>query len=350
MKVDRMTTAYARQAVQEAMRAFLFDPNIHLIDFGYPEHNGEIVEDELAIRIHVRKKLFGIELQAAVDNGLTRPIPPSIGGFPTDVPQGVYRPHWWWNWSSWWRPPVTNPRAVRADPLRGGISISSERQNGYGTLGGLVVDRLSGEPMILSNWHVLVGDWSARAGQRIYQAGRLDGGVPLDTVAALTRDAMSDSLDAAVATLNGSRICINDQLDLGPVTGVRRAQLGMRVVKSGRRTNVTRGRVTAVDGIAKITYAGLDRVIRQVVTIEPYWANQEVSAPGDSGSWWLEEESRQAVGLHFAGSNEPERALSLDMLSVLNALNIDIVTDVGARTQMARASVPGTRPLVLARV
>jgi hypothetical protein len=70
------------------------------------------------------------------------------------------------------------------------------------------------------SWHVLVADWNARAGQQIYQPGRLDGGTGADAVATLTRDAMPVNLDAAVAALNRSRRLINDQYDLGSVRGV----------------------------------------------------------------------------------------------------------------------------------
>jgi endonuclease G len=155
-------------------------------------------------------------------------------------------------------------------------------------------------------------------------AGPSDGGTNADTVALLTRDAMAANLDAAVATLTGSRRAINDQLDVGPVRGVKRAELGMEVVKSGRRTEVTHGRVTAIEGTAKMTYDGVERIVRNVMTIEP--RHVEVSAGGDSGSWWLDIETKQAVGLHFAGSNYPELALTHDMPTMLEALNIDIVT------------------------
>lgn len=346
MHVDRMTMAYGRIALQEAARKLLSAPNVNLIDFGHPEHDGEIAENELALRVHVDEKLSGLALESAIEAGVTRPIPASIGGFPVDIPQGKYRPHQWWGWwSGWWQPPITNPRAIRADPLRGGISISDERHNSYGTLGGLVIDRDTGEEMILSNWHVLAADWIARPGQRIVQAGRLDGGTLADTVATLTRDAMSVSMDAAVATLNGSRLLLNDQLDLGPVQGVGRAQLGMELVKSGRRTDITRGRVTAVEGIAKINYSGLDRIIRNVVTIEPRWFGEEVSAPGDSGSWWLDRDTMRAVGLHFAGGNQPERGLAIDMLSVLDALNVDVVTE--SQPERARTAVLRQQPHLL---
>jgi len=331
MKVDKMTLARARLALREAARAHLFDPNVGLIDFGLPERARRTADNELAIRYHVYQKFdAGFALEAAIESGdtngdLTEPI--IVGGFrfETDVIEGTYRPRQWPGWGGWGRAPQTDPRATRNGLLRGGISVSDERHNDYGTLGGLVVDRVSGRPMILSNWHVLVADWQARVGQGIYQPGRLDGGTSDDVVATLTRDAMSANLDAAVAALTGDRQLVNDQVDLGPVRGLTEARLGMEVVKSGRRTGVTYGRVTGVEGVAQINYGPLDRVIRHVVTIDPRADDEEVSGPGDSGSLWLEASTMQAVGLHFAGGNTPERGLALDIEAVLNALNVALV-------------------------
>jgi endonuclease G len=320
MKVDRMTLARARLALRQAGRDFLFDPNVQLIDFGHPAHQGRLDESDLAIRIHVRKKLSGFALEAAAEAGNTRPIPKAISGFKTDVPEGTYQLHWWGDWQR----RQTDSQTSRVEVMRGGVSISDEYQYTYGTLGGLVIDRMTEKEMILSNWHVLVGWWGARPGQRIYQPGRGHGGSGADTVALLTRDAMSLNLDAAVATLNGSRGLLNDQLDLGPVRGVGQAQLGMEVVKSGRRTGVTFGRVAAIEGTARMRYDGVDRIMRNIVTIESRHLYEEVSGGGDSGSWWLEARTRQVIGLHFAGSDSPERALAHDMASVLEALNVEV--------------------------
>jgi endonuclease G len=146
-------------------------------------------------------------------------------------------------------------------------------------------------------------------------------------VAALSRHAMSSSLDAAVASLNGKRPLLNDQLGLGPLRGVGQARLGMNVMKSGRRTDVTSGRVTAVEGIAKIKYGQLYRTILHVLTIEPRSPLDPVSGPGDSGSCWVEQGSMNAIGLHFAGSDSPERALALSMPAVLDALEVDLVVE-----------------------
>lgn len=324
MDFSQKPLARARLALQEAVRNWIYDPNVMMIDFGWPEKDGKILEnEELHIRVHVIKKFSqGTALEAAIEGGVTQSeIPTSIAGFPVDVPERTYRlQQSFWNWWS----QRTSSRAKRTTPMQGGISISNAYRYGYGTLGGLVEDCYTGTKMILSNWHVLAGSWSSQQGWPIYQPGWGDGGSSLDTVATLSRHAMSSNLDAAVAELTNTRPLINDQLELGPVTGVGWAEVGMEVVKSGRQTRVTRGRVTSIEGTLKINYSGIERLIRNVFTIEPR-LGPEVSAAGDSGSLWLQEPSMRAVGLHFAGSNDPERALAIDLQPVLDALNVRLV-------------------------
>jgi endonuclease G len=298
------------------------------IDFGWRERGGRLIEEEKCIRVHVIEKITpGPQLEAATEAGKTRgPIPDTIAGFPVDIPQGDYALHQV-RWSSWWSRPTpaqTNPRARRHAPMQGGISISSARLRGYGTLGGQVTDRKTGKKMILSNWHVLAGQWHAQPGWPVYQPGRGDGGTGADTVASLSRHAMDTNLDAAVAELTGSRQLLDDQYGLSPVTGVGWAQLGMKVLKSGRKTDLTYGLVTGVEGTIRMSYSGLKRLIRNVLTIEPRPGQNQVSAGGDSGSFWLEEETMRAVGLHFAGSDHPERALAIDMPLVLDVLNVNL--------------------------
>ena len=98
----------------------------------------------------------------------------------------------------------------------------------------------------------------------------------------------------------------------------------MAVIKSGRASGITRGRVAGVEGTARMTYSGVTRLIRNVMTINPRDALSQVSTGGDSGSWWLEEETMNVVGLHFAGSDRPERALAIDMQPILDALKVDM--------------------------
>ena len=51
-----------------------------------------------------------------------------------------------------------------------------------------------------------------------------------------------------------------------------------------------------------------------------------MSRPGDSGSIWLVDTDRQAVGLHFAGGDAPERGLAIDITTVLDALDVELDT------------------------
>ncbi len=319
MNTGGKTLAHAQLAMSEAVRGWIYDPNVRLIDLGWRDRAGKLVEGELCIRIHVVDKLpEGPMLETAMKEGVTRgAIPEAIAGFPVDVPQGNYKLH------GWWQPPV-EPRASRFMPLQGGISVANGRIRGYGTLGGLVIDRETGAKMLLSNWHVLVGVWEAQPGWPIYQPGQGDGGTAADTVATLSRDAMASRLDAAVAELTGVRALINNQFDLAPVKGVGWAVQGMQVVKSGRGSQVTRGRVAGIEGTAKMTYSGVTRLIRNVITIDPRDALSQVSTGGDSGSFWIDEETSSVVGLHFAGSDRPERALAIDMQPILDVLKVDI--------------------------
>jgi endonuclease G len=313
--------------MREAVRRYIYDPNVMFIDFGWRVRGGTLLDkDSPRIRVHVIEKIPEPALEAATKKGITRSkIRRTIAGFPVDVPQGAYRLHQRrWSWGGGWRQPA-NPRTGRVTPMQGGISISDAYRSIAGTLGGLVIDRETGDRMILSNFHVLAGRWYARPGWPIYQPGRGDSGSRADTVARLSRHAMASNLDAAVAELTSDRQLINDQFDLAPVRGVGWAQVGMDVIKSGRTTAVTRGRVTGVEGTARMPYSGVKRLIRNVMTIEPRRRGPQVSAGGDSGSFWLDEETKNVVGLHFAGGDDPEHALAIDMQPILDALNVDLV-------------------------
>ncbi|MGD8805506.1 MAG: hypothetical protein PVH65_06625, partial [Chloroflexota bacterium] len=312
-------------ALYREAQSWVFDPNITMVDFGWYQNDEGLVEGDYRIRFHVRQKFEeGPQLESAIDEGQTSgEIPEHIGPFKRNVIESGYELQRWW--LSWWRPRQQEQRALRADPLRGGISIGNEYAYDYGTLGALVVDRDTGKVMCLSNWHVLVKYWTARRGQRIYQPGRRDGGTSADTVASLERHAMSVNLDAAVAKLTNARSLTNDQLDIGAITGVQQPELGMNVVKSGRGSKITYGRISGIEGISEpISYSGTERRIFHMITIDQRASHEEVSRGGDSGSIWIDADSKQAIGLHFAGYNQPERALAMNIVNVLNALNVDL--------------------------
>ena len=325
-------TEEAHTALNRAVALHLRDPNVSLIDLGMRirDSHGHKLEEELCVRVHVRRKLRAETFRAFAAHHPERVVDAKRIGFPVDVPVGDYRVQWW-PWWSWHRPAPSNSRARVFNPMRGGISISNALQFGYGTLGGKVVDRDTGAEMILSNWHVLVDSWSIQSGLPIFQPGQGDRGRPAHTVARLSRHAMDQFIDAAVAELTGDRPLVNEQLGLGPVTGVRPPMPGVRITKSGRRTGVTAGLITGIEGRQMMTYAGVRRMIRHVVHIAQGPERTPVSAPGDSGAWWLEQDTRRAIGLHFAGSDVPEYGLAVAMPPVLDSLNVDIATATESR-------------------
>jgi hypothetical protein len=341
--LDSATLSAAHRAVQQATTLYIFNPRVSVIDFGFRirDQQGFRLTDEPCLRIHVRDKPRGEQLEILEEErpdlyladeelrDLTQRY-----GFSVDLPLGNYT----LNQTVGARAPSLGPpfgvpvRHDRAsDPMHGGISVGNAWLPGAGTLGGEVVGR-RGERLILSNWHVLAGRWWIGAGAPICQPGPLDGGGADHVIAHLARDAWNSRLDAAVATLAaGSRQLVNDQLEIGPVTGTASPEPLMRVTKSGRTTKVTWGIVSSILPGRIVTYAdGVPRMVREIWSIEPELAGDSISARGDSGSMWLHAESLRAVGLHFAGerahANHPSRALAMGMPAVLDALDVAIAT------------------------
>ncbi|MCP4967757.1 MAG: hypothetical protein GY926_21300 [bacterium] len=326
---------HVRRGLHAAAVGWLYDPNVTFIDYGYRETGGELLLDEPpCIRVHVVEKFVGgaPAVEAATRQGLTRGyIPDDFEGIPVDRPQGSYQLKWRRRRRPQWpagrigsSTGSVSPRRSRVDPLRGGISVSDAFRPISGTLGSPVLDRATGQPMIISNWHVISGarGWP---GMPILQPGRGDGGTWGDQVGTFARHAMASNLDAAVVELGAGREAVNEPWGLSPVTGAELAQLGMEVVKSGRTTGVTRGIVTGVEGSQRAYYAGIGfQTIRKVMCITP--GDPELSLPGDSGCLWIEEKTMRAVGLHFAGnrSGQPEEALAMDIGPVLDTLEVDL--------------------------
>ncbi len=322
-KVDPTKLRAAQRARDVAAAYYLYNPRVTLIDVGWQikeTEDGRTTEN-LAVRVHVRSKPRGAQLEAFAQRYPEWVIDKERIPFAdVDIVTGIYPLQWY---------PYDAPagrRGGRFDPLRGGISISNEWSYNYGTLGGLVKDRDTSEDLILSNYHVLAGSAYAREGLRIYQPGTADGGWAADTIARLARHAMGANLDAAVAKLTGARTATSEQLDIGHVAGVTSPRLDMQVVKSGRASDVTEGIIDGVAGEYPIRYGGLLRKIKFVRRIVPVDGNGIVSTGGDSGSWWLEKNTSNAVALHFAGQDDPEVALAIDMPPVLEALNVYIPT------------------------
>lgn len=214
--------------------------------------------------------------------------------------------------------------AKRLRPAEGGYSCGHFRITA-GTLGTCVYDILPGGSInppahgvgvpprfyILSNNHVLANTNAAALGDPILQPGPFDGGTdPADRIARLSRfipirleppiprPLHNNLVDAAVA--QGEFHDLDREIFwAGYIRGWRRkqnVQVGTVVKKTGRTTNFTTGRITAVNATVDVGYGiGVGRFVDQIVTTN-------ISAGGDSGSL-VETLDNVAVGLLFAGSS-----------------------------------------------
>lgn len=186
----------------------------------------------------------------------------------------------------------------RVRPAHGGDSCGPAVTKSAGTLGARV-DR-SGTPCILSAWHVLY-EGVATNGTTIVQPGTYDGGsAPKDAIGTNLRGVLSDTLDAAIATIDkpegdfvekGTRC-------YGAISGVDTAAVKMAVKKCGRSTGATSGTVTSVNSTVKVThpsYPGGEKVFKNQIQMTLK------AIAGDSGAVVLTDKNA-AVGLLFAAS------------------------------------------------
>jgi len=304
LKIDPTTWRAARYALDKAVALYLDDPNVSLIDLGFRAQasSQSCRENELVVRIHVRQKSAGEFFHHFAANDSDCVIDTQRIGFAFEALEAEYNLH-------------LLSEARRREKQRGRAE--------YQISGGKVRDRQSGEEMILTSWHALLRShfagknfptgWFAQAGE--YSE---------DSVASESwRSVMHAGLDAAVIKTH----LPHQKHDIGDVTGVMVPQLGQRVIKFGARTGVKSGIVTGVLGYMMQRETGIPKIVGPVVQITPQTPDEQICAPGDSGSWWLESATRRAVALHFAGSDNPNSALALSMPEVLAALDVQIVTE-----------------------
>jgi len=272
-------------------------PNVHRVDVGF-EFKGGKPTGRLSIRAHVTEKKSNRALP------VKDRLPTELDGVPVDVIESNPRLE------------LVN-RNAPIDPLIGGLTIGNTRATTVGTLGAIVLDQNTLQPLALSNYHVMIVE-PANANDVIAQPMTANAA---DVIGRLSR--WNKPLDCAVCWVT-NRTWETGLADLpnGP-KGQAFVRIGMRVTKSGRTTGVTRG---IVDG----TEAGGFTIIPDAMNPNP---TGEVSSPGDSGSVWIDSATSQAVGLHYAGETDPapdkERAWAKSMVQVSEKLGV-IVFDGAA--------------------
>lgn len=255
---------------------------------------------------------------------------------------------------------LLNPKG-RVRPAQPGMSIGHYKVSA-GTFGAVVRDRHTRERLILSNNHILANgsdgmDGRAAVGDAIIQPGSYDGGTEKDKVASLIRFAplmrtqqeadcpvaagvarvgsrmlslfrpnyrmvlvkqnrAGNTVDAALARPDSPGLVDDKILEIGQVQGTAGVSIGDQVIKSGRSSGLTSGKVTATGVTLQVELSGKEKgwFSDQVVS-------DMVSKPGDSGSLVLNQK-KQAVGLLFAGSEK--YTIFNRIQNVLNRLGVDI--------------------------
>lgn len=297
---------------------------------GFKEIGGQQSDLE-AIQVLVQEKLPKSELRRRAI------VPERIAGFPTDVIEiGHVR--------------ALGARTERQRPALPGVSIGHYLVTA-GTFGAVVYDLETGQPLILSNNHILANtstnsEVRAQRGDPVLQPGPYDGGVVEDDVIGyleryvplemetsggsrflsqmsgnlfahwfrllqilIPREAESEPnervyllrgenvVDCAVAVPAKERYIDNRILSVGSITGVRMPEIGDRLTKSGRTTGVTKGRVQTIDATLNVEMGdGEIAVFRDQIVLDMR------SDGGDSGALVVDR-NNYACGLLFAGSN-----------------------------------------------
>ncbi len=213
----------------------------------------------------------------------------------------------------------------RMKPSAPGVSIGHYLITA-GTFGAVVYDRKNGQPLILSNNHVLANssngrDRRAKIGDLILQPGASDGGrISNDAIArlikyvALNEYPRRNNVDCALAQPLNNGIIVPEIIGIGRVQGTIVGRVGMNIKKSGRTTGLTTGKIRAVKVALNVGY-GSGRTLR----FDNQILATDMSAGGDSGSLVLDENNR-AVGLLFAGSDQA--TLLNPIQKVLSLLNV----------------------------
>ena len=213
------------------------------------------------------------------------------------------------------------------EPIRLGTQIQPWGKQWVGTAGAPVhwLDDIGADRYgILSNWHVMA-DGNEGLGHPQHQPDIAS--PPAAALAdwqAVQPDqqnfydvALADSLVNGKHTISQSIIGIGI-LNPEPITPT----IGQTVIKSGRTTQLTQGKIRAVGAAVKVGYGGFTATFAEQIIIEH--GSTPFSAGGDSGSLVVDATSHRPVGLLFAGGGGTTIANPLPALMAAFDLDFDV--------------------------
>lgn len=231
------------------------------------------------------------------------------------------------------------PHRFHIRPAPGGVSVAHFKVTA-GTIGCLSVGRSAprnSRLMVLSNNHVLANSNNAVFGDCICQPGPADGGsCPAHQIAILERfvpivfGGATNHVDCATGWAWAERVRRElvylyggaptyFQISNTPLF----PQLGWNVGKSGRTTQLTSGRIVALNWSGWINYGVGQAWFAGQFVVQGHSGN--FSAGGDSGSSvWTWDANRYPVGLLFAGGGG--YTICNPMPWVVSALDIHLYT------------------------
>lgn len=207
---------------------------------------------------------------------------------------------------------------ARVRPLLSGASISHLRSATPGTLGCFVL--ANGYPALLSCNHILA--LVAVEGKQplvtvfdpVVQPASYETGQRQENMVAFLygwtvikpENQGINHIDAAWAVLRRDLWPIADgwsiqHPDGGRIGPVGAAKAGDRVVFAGRTSGVVRTTIKAISASVPVTYGDQWGTIARFEDV--LLLNAPGAAPGDSGALVLKEETREAVGMIFAGAS-----------------------------------------------
>lgn len=295
---------------------------------GYKIRNNKIT-DEVGVVVYVSKK----EEESKLRSMNVKPIPKEIEGIVTDVQTVRYFP----------RIPDDN----RYRPIEGGIATIRSPSEFVGTLGMIVKN--GNKYYGITNNHVGANEdvfgapATAQVGDPWVQPS--NGLVNTDLIARLSEwnrlksgPGVTNYYDFAMGETNPqwSESKVNEIMEIGKIEGTEDSQLGDIVMKRGRTTGKTTGRVIAVGVTAYVRYQGLydcpfDDQVNIVGHPDP---NVPFSQGGDSGSVVVSGQPSEVTGkysakdLLFAGGPNEETGFDFTIASpirrIVNDYNLTI--------------------------
>jgi hypothetical protein len=325
MSSSKKETQNIAKIIQKRRSELVSDYRIRQTAVGYKIKDGKLT-DEVGIIIFVSKKLDESKLQSLQ----IQPIPKHIEGVVTDVQTARFFPR------------MADDSRYR--PIEGGIATIRHPSQYVGTLGLIV--RKRNKLYGITNNHVGANEDvlgtrppAAKKGDPWVQPS--NGSVPRDLIAKLYRwnrlrpqapsnvnyydFAMGEIVEPA---LSGAKN--NEIKDIGAVKGSEDIDLGNIVMKRGRTTLKTVGRVIATDARVYVPYQGYNcDFIGQVLIIGHPDPNVPFSLGGDSGSCIVSSEPDARTNAHklkallFAGGENEETGFDETVASPIRRIMRD---------------------------